>query len=124
MSDPTPADMVRFLVNDVRLADVTGNVFSDAEISTYLALEGGNVKRAAAQVLDTIADNEALASKAIRTQDVATDGAKIADSLRKRAAELRRQADEADADEGFFFDVIDLDAHSAVPEVTQMPWWA
>lgn len=124
MADPTPAELVRFLVNDVRLADVTGNVFSDEEIAGYLALEGGNVKRAAAQAIDTIADNEALALKVLKDHQEQTDGAKVADSLRKRAAALREQADREDEDgeAGFFFDVIDLESPGGVPELTQTPW--
>lgn len=93
----TDEGRVRLLINDV---DQGSPIFEAAEITAFLALEGGSVKLAAAQALDTIADNEALTSKAIRTQDLATDGPKVADSLRKRAAELRAQ--EAQADEGFF----------------------
>jgi hypothetical protein len=124
MADPTPADLVRFLVNDVRLEDVTGNVFSDEEIAGYLALEGGNAKRAAAQAIDTIADNEALASKVLKDHQLSTDGAKIADALRKRAAALRAQADleDEDGDGGFYFGIVDLvGGDGCVPERTQTP---
>jgi hypothetical protein len=62
----------------------------------FLALEGDVVKLAAAQAIDVNADDEALTSKVIRTQDLTTDGAKLADSMRKHAAALREQA----ADEG------------------------
>lgn len=95
---------VRLLVNDV----AAPWVFDDGEITAFLTLESGNVKRAAAQAIDTNADNEVLASKVLRSQDVATDGAKAADALRKRAAALRDQAlfdEEADAG---YFDVIDV----------------
>lgn len=96
----TTVGQVRLLINDT----TSDPVFSDADVAAFLAMESGGVKRAAAQALDTIADDEALTSKAIRTQDLATDGAKVADSLRKRAAALRAQADKSDddADEGFF----------------------
>lgn len=113
-----PRGQVRLLLNDV---DTTTAVFTDAEIDAFLTLEGQNVKRAAAQAIDTNADDQALASKVLRTQDLATDGAKLADSLRKRAAELRRQADDEDEDSeaGFFFGVVDIagDTHSR-PELT------
>ncbi|GEP38884.1 hypothetical protein NPS01_25470 [Nocardioides psychrotolerans] len=121
----TPNELVRFLVNDVRLGDVTGNAFSDLEIDGYLALEGGNVKRAAAQAIDTIADNEALASKVYRSQDVGTDGAKIADALRKRATALRAQADREDdqADESTHFSLVNFDGPTRCgPELTERPW--
>jgi len=101
----TDAGRVRLLINDV---DETNKVFTDAEITAFLALEGGVVKLAAAQALDTIADNEALASKVIKTQDLSTDGAKVAESLRKRAATLRQQAVDDDELEGFF-EIIDFD---------------
>lgn len=113
----TDEGQVRLLINDV---DDT-RVFTDGEIAAFLAMEDGHVKRAAAQALDTIADNEALVGKAIRTQDLATDGAKVADSLRKRAAELRRQADndEDNADDGAFFEFIP--SGDARPELTGWP---
>lgn len=86
-TDPTDKDRVRFLLNDVA-ADW---VFTDEEIAMVLELEGGFVKLAAAQMIDTNADNEALASKVLKSQDVQTDGAKLADALHKRAASLREQ---------------------------------
>lgn len=116
----TDAGMVRLLLNDV-YEDAL--VFTDDEIAAFLAMEGGSVKRAAAQAIDTNADNEALASKVLRTQDLQTDGAKVADSLRKRAAELRRQADVADEDgDGFYFGIVDLD-QSCGPELTGRPFF-
>ncbi|WP_210651340.1 hypothetical protein [Nocardioides sp. SYSU D00065] len=107
---------VRLLINDTS----TDPVFADTDVAAFLAMEGDNVKRAAAQALDTIADDEALTSKAIRTQDLATDGPKVADSLRKRAAALRDQADraDADADDGFFA-IVPMGGHGHTPELTQ-----
>ena len=108
-------------VGQVRLltADVTEGDFllEDDVITGYLSLNGDNVRRAAADALDAIASSETLVSKAIRTQDLATDGAKVADSLRKHAAVLRAQADDADdaADDGFF-DVVDTLPADTRPE--------
>lgn len=112
----TPLGRVRLLINDTS----DDPVFADTDVAAFLEMEDGHVKRAAAQALDTIADDEALTSKAIRTQDLATDGPKVAESLRKRAAALRAQADKADddADEGFFAIVPMSGAHHA-PELTQ-----
>lgn len=93
---------VRLLIN----APGTGAVFTDDEINAFLRLEGGVVKLAAAQAIDTIADNEALVSKVIKDGQLSTDGAKVADSLRKRAAALRTQHYD-DTDDGFF-EVIDI----------------
>jgi hypothetical protein len=97
----TEVRQVRLLLNDV---DPDDQVFTDADVDDFLAMEGGHVKLAAAQAIDTNASNEALASKVLRSQDWQTDGAKLADALRKHAAALREQhaASVADDDGGFF----------------------
>lgn len=111
---------VRLLLNDV---DEAALVFTDAEIDAFLALEGDNVKRAAAQAIDTNADNEALASKVLRSQDVQTDGAKVADALRKRAAALREQADREEGDDGDAVTFVDMTGCTD-PELTgRRAWW-
>lgn len=110
--DPsTPAGQVRLLLNDVSAPWV----FQDAEIVAILTLEGGSVKLAAAQLIDTNADNEALASKVLRTQDVQTDGAKLADSLRKRAQSLRDQVVADEEAEGFISIVDTVDRGPRLP---------
>jgi hypothetical protein len=116
----SPAGRVRLLLNDV---DETNQVFTDAEITAFLALEGDNVKRAAAQAIDTNADNEALASKVLRSQDLTTDGAKIADTLRRRAAALRAQADreDADTDDGAVVEFFDMNPTGSGVELAS--WW-
>lgn len=109
--DPTTSiGQVRLLCSDTQLPPA--QVFTDAEITAFLALEGDNVKRAAAQAIDTIADDEALTSKVIKDHDLATDGAKVADSLRVRATALRAQADRDDEknDTESFFEVLDINA--------------
>ncbi len=89
--DPsTPAGRVRLLINDV---DPTSPVFADDEITAFLDLEDGDVRYAAAQALDTIATNEALVLKVVKTMDLQTDGAKVAEALMVRAKALRDQAD-------------------------------
>jgi hypothetical protein len=108
-------------VTDVRLlinAPGAEAVFTNAEIETFLRLEGGVIKLAAAQAIDTIADNEALVSKVIKDGQLSTDGAKTADSLRKRAAALRTQhaASLDDEDEGYF-DVIDITTDASTVEL-------
>lgn len=109
---------VRLLLNDV---DSSTAVFSDEEIAAFLALEALSVKRAAAQAIDTNATNEALASKVLRTQDVQTDGAKLADAMRKHAQALRDQADlEVDGDG--FFETVDFGC-TGYPELTNRPYF-
>jgi hypothetical protein len=107
----TAAGQVRLLISDV---DETRPVLSDDHVTGYLALHGlqpsdtdatrAAIKRTAADALDAIATSEVLVSKVIRSQDLSTDGAKVADALRKHAAQLRAQADvddDAAADVGF-----------------------
>jgi hypothetical protein len=103
--DPTTTiGRVRLLIPD---RDLDGLLFSDADITAFLALEASSIKRAAALALETIASNEAMVGKVIKTQDLSTDGAKTAAELRARAAELRRQVDEDDPDAGGF-DYVDF----------------
>lgn len=119
MADLTPHQQVRLLINDRNEA-----VFDNEEIDALLALEGDNVRRAAAEALDIIADDEVLTSKVIRTQDLTTDGAKVAESLRKRAVSLRARADQEDADDdgGGYFDVVDFpSSDGSWPELTSSP---
>jgi len=85
---------VRLLIGDT----TAPYLLSDANMHQVYAIEGDNLKRAAAQCLDIIASSEALVSKKIQTQDLATDGPAVAKALREHAALLRAQADKADAD--------------------------
>jgi hypothetical protein len=96
---------VRLLIPDT---DETALLLTDEQIKTLVGLEGGNVKLATAQALDLIASSEALVSKVIRTQDVQTDGAKVAAELRARASELRRQVAEGEGDDTVGFGVVDF----------------
>ena len=114
--DPTtPRGQVRLLLNDV--ADPW--VFANAEIDAFLTLEGASVKRAAAQAIDTNATNLVLAMRVLRTQDLSTDGAKVAEAMRTQAKSLREQADNSD-DDGAFFDVVSLDSTVGTDAVD---WW-
>jgi hypothetical protein len=88
---------VRLLIADT---DPANRFFSTSEITDFLALNGASVRRAAAQALDVWAANEAMVSKKIRTQDLQTDGPAVAAALRASAAELRRQADAGEGDDG------------------------
>lgn len=101
---------VRLLASDVNESDFA---LSNEMVEGYLARYGleatstlpGNraaINRAAADMIDAIATSEALISKVISTVDgLKTDGAKLADSLRKHAAALRARADkDEDTDDG------------------------
>lgn len=110
MSEPTPdvdpaIGQVRLLMSDVG----SEQYLTDDHVAGYLELNDGNVRRAAADGLDAIATSETLVGKVIRTQDLQTDGPKVADSLRKHADRLRAQAEAEDAaaDEWDGFDIVD-----------------
>lgn len=106
----TDAGNVRLLINDVASGDE--QVFTDEEIAAFLSLAGDVVLLAAALALDTIAGNEAMCSKVIRTQDLQTDGAKVAQALRDQAASLRRQHEEGDG--GGFFEILEYEPYSHI----------
>jgi len=102
--DPeTDIGLVRLLITDV---DEDNLLFSDAQIQAFITLEP-TIKRAAATALEAIATSEALIGKVIRTQDLATDGTKVAAELRARAKDLRQQSDNDDADADGGFEIID-----------------
>lgn len=99
----TDAGKVRLMLPD---NNPTQYVFEDDEIAAFLELEYSNTRRATALALETIASNEAYTLKVIKLLDLQTDGAKTSDALLKRAALLRKQADDADAaSEGGSWDI-------------------
>lgn len=115
--DPTTdIGKVRLLATDL---DESNFVFTDAQIAAFLTTEGSNVKRAAALALETIAVSELLISKVLTTSDgLKTDGAKLHDSLLKRAKALRDQADvEAGDPDDYGIDIVDFDQWAAYREV-------
>lgn len=87
----TTIGLARLFATDI---DEANPIFTDAQWSGLLAANDDNARRAAADALDAIARSEVLISKVIRTQDLATDGAKVAAELRASAASLRQQADD------------------------------
>lgn len=91
--DPsTSAGRVRLLINDT---DTDDPVFDTDEIAAFLAMEGDDVRLAAASALDVLASNEAMVQKRIRLLDLQTDGPAVAKALRDHAGVLRGQVDEA-----------------------------
>ena len=99
----TDVGRVRLLIPDRTAADP---LFTDAEITALLELEGDDVRCATALALETIASDQALILKVIKSLDLQTDGAKVSDALLKRAELLRTQAADAEAaEEGGAFDI-------------------
>lgn len=96
---------IRAMIPDNTLATY---IFEDDELEAFYAIEGDSLKRATALALETIASNEAMVLKVIKTLDITTDGAKVSDALLKRADKLRDQADDEEAAAGGGFDVAEL----------------
>lgn len=100
-----PVGVMRAIIPD---NDTATHVFDDEELDVFLAIEGGSIKRGAALALETIASNEALVLKVVRLLDIQTDGAKVADALLKRAALLRKQAEDDEAAQDGAFDIAEM----------------
>lgn len=115
----TDIGKVRLLTSDTGTEDDPRTILGDHEVQAALDMNGGNVKRAAAQILDIIASNEALTQKVISAQDVSVDGVKLADSLRKSAQALREQADGELDGESSAFEIVDF---SYDDNIVGIPW--
>ena len=101
----TDVGRVRLLIPD---RDSTDPLFQDDEITAFLSLEG-DVRRATALALETLASDQALVLKAVRLLDITTDGGKVSDALLKRATGLREQAERAEmAEENGLFDIAEM----------------
>lgn len=106
-----PVNQVRLLIPDIiKLEDPKdlrkppSYLFSDMELFGYLAIEGGNVKRAASRALMAIATSETLILKVISTDNKSTNGATLGAELRAQAKRLWDEAKEAEtSDLGFDF---------------------
>lgn len=100
------AGQVRLYITDTD--DTPANrLFTDAQLSVFLNRNGDNVYRASAEALRVIAASEVMVSKVIRTQDRATDGAKVSAELRALAAEYdTRAALDTAAEETGVFEIV------------------
>ena len=104
--DPTTdLGRVRLLCTDSIAAN---EIFSDADITAFMVLEAGNVRRSAALALETIASSEVLVQKRIRLLEISTDGPAESAELLKRAALLREQADDIEAGESGAIDFAEM----------------
>lgn len=96
---------IRALIPDVEQVDqdntgVVNYLFEDDHLAAILAVQRSvsgapmaRLRRAAADAVDALATSEAYISKVIKTEDLMTDGAKVANAMTTRAANLRRDAD-------------------------------
>ncbi len=81
---------IRLLITDTEAPPA--QLFTDPQIGRFYAMEG-DIRKASALALETIATNEALVGKRIKILDLSTDGVAVAVALMERAKVLRKQAD-------------------------------
>lgn len=113
MTELTDVQKVRLLIADL---DTGNQILTDNQVSDYLELESGSVRLAAATALEAIATSEVLISKVIKTNDLSTDGTKVAAELRAQAKNLRELEGAALEGEGFF-DIVDVVGYANSPEL-------
>lgn len=102
----SPLGKVRLLTADT---DESAQLLDDDHYKGYLDMNGDNVRRTAADVLEAMANSSSLLDKKIRTQaGLTTDGPAVATDLRKQAATLRALADAEDAANGQGVDSWDI----------------
>lgn len=125
--ETTALAVFRLFIADV---DPDNQVLDDTHAGLFLSLYGvdptdippsgrWSIRRAAADALDAIAVSETLVGKVIRTQDLSTDGTKVAASLREQAARLRTLADEEEEAE---LDATDAHSDFGVVEFAPYPF--
>lgn len=141
MSDMIPPDYssdigkLRALIPDTEQVDFTDSgtpeyIFPDQHLAAFLALHlpddeapTAHIFRAAADAVRAIAVSEALISKVIKTEDLQTDGAKVANALLAQAQRLAQEADrqEEEASLSTAFTIVDFQPQP--PEVLHAKFW-
>lgn len=96
----TDLALVRTIADDT---DSTNVFFTDEQIYAYLELEG-DVRGAAALVLETWASNRVKVLQKVELLDIKTDGPAVAAEMRARATTLREQQE----DDGDDFDIAEM----------------
>lgn len=107
-----PKDLVRTLIPDTEAIFGAGEdeyLFADDQIENLLEIAGGSVLRAAGLAMIAVGNSEALISKVIKTQDLATDGSKLQDKWRESGEALLRRAAREDEGKALdYFEIIDF----------------
>ncbi len=114
-----------FIPDDAPVHGVAENeyIFTDEQLEQFLVVAKGSVLRATAYANYALASSEALISKVIKTQDLSTDGAKVAEALIAKGDAMMKRADKEEEDDNFaFFQMIDFPVGDGRPELTE-PYW-
>lgn len=104
-----PGDAPEYLFSDDHLGvflDTVGATPTDPNDSLTYVSTGAQNFWAAALACDAIGGSEALISKVITTEDLATDGAKLGNYWTNRAKWLRQQAAQLESDEFDGFEIV------------------
>jgi hypothetical protein len=123
---------VRVLLGDTVATDVEAGMgeylyFGDDEINAFLTMYGENVKLATARAMETIASSQALLLKSWSSDDLTVNGDRIAESLRKIAAQLREEAISEESAE--YFNLVKMYVNGehhldfAEGEYEDYTWW-
>lgn len=103
----TTIGRIRALIPDIEPVDYAGSgvpeyMFSDKHLDGLYQIAAGDdparIYRAAASALRALAVSEGLIQKVIRTEDLQTDGAKLASALLAGAKALEDRGDAAEED--------------------------
>src|SRR4051794_3225134 len=90
---PTAEDKVRLVISDIGGQGGSDFLFKNGEITGFLDLRDGNVMRAAALALITIASNRVQVAQRISYLNLDTSGDAEAKALRLLAQDLEEKAD-------------------------------
>ena len=117
----TNVGVVRGLIPDMKKLSDPANpaapaayLFEDDHLQSFLTLAGEKPLIAASMALMTLATNEALVSKKIRTEDLSTDGPAVAAELRRLAESYRLQQNDVDAATNETFEIVDFAYYPAM----------
>ena len=115
----TPIALVRALIPDTeevpnanRPYDPPEYIFSDQHLTAFLEMNNGNVRLAASDACAALATSEGYIAKVIKTEDLATDGAKLMLAMLQRAKMLREQAKD---------DTEDMDGETTIVGFVRFP---
>ena len=100
----TSIGKMRMIIQD---KDEQNVFFQDEELQAFLDM-ASDVRRAAADALESMASNQVMVLKVVRTLSLSTDGAATARALREHAKSLRDQGDLADAGDGGLFEIAEF----------------
>lgn len=113
----TTVGRIRALIPDVEQVDYSDEgkpeyMFSDAHLENLYAIASGSdparLYRAAASALRALAVSEGLIQKVIKTEDLQTDGAKLASALLSGAKAWEERADTVEEEEGGGMVIVDF----------------